>query len=241
MSARPRIRDRERTRSKIVAAARAEFAAKGYSGARMEQIAERAGINTELIYHYFRGKEGLFEEVRSELRADAEAGAAIPQSPLIARSGQPSELFAWRFQRMLADLEWIKLLTWEAAQGDVAPNEDARRATIKKAVATIKKAQKQALVPAGLDPRLLQLAVFALATYPLAFSQITSMTTGMSASDERFHAAWTSFLRQLGARLLSPSGARVSKTRSAAKRPRKQESRSKIAGSRNARLSGETK
>lgn len=210
-------RDRKRTRNKIVAAARAEFAARGYSGARMEQIADRAGINKELIYHYFRGKEHLFEEVRSEQRADARAGNAIPQSPLVDRAQDPSELFAWRFKRMLGDLEWIKLLTWEAVQTDVAPppNEDARRATIKEAVAAIKKGQEEALIPAEFDPRLLQLAIFALATYPLAFAQITAMTTGMSVSDERFHKAWTSFLRQLGARLLSSPVAHADQTKSA--------------------------
>jgi AcrR family transcriptional regulator len=221
MSAVQRTRDRERSRGKIVAAARAEFAARGYAGARMAHIAKRAAINKELIYHYFRGKEHLFEEVRSEQRADAAAGNPQPPNPLLDRTQRPSELFAWRFQRMLGDLEWIKLLTWEAARGDLAPNEDARRATIKEAVAIIEDAQKNALLPAGLDPRLLQLAVFALATYPLAFAQITSMTTGMSASDKRFHASWTAFLRRVGACLLVPSAARVSVTEATPTRPQK--------------------
>jgi TetR/AcrR family transcriptional regulator len=229
MSAVQRTRDRERSRGKIVAAARAEFAARGYAGARMAHIAKRAAINKELIYHYFRGKEHLFEEVRSEQRADAAAGNPLPPNPLLDRTQRPSELFAWRFQRMLGDLEWIKLLTWEAARGDLAPNEDARRATIKQAVAIIEDAQNNALLPAELDPRLLQLAVFALATYPLAFSQITSMTTGMSASDKRFHASWTAFLRRLGACLLVPSAARVSVTEATpARRQKKSVSKGRL-------------
>ncbi len=56
MSGEQRTRDRERTRARIVAAARAEFAERGYAGARIKQIAERAEINKELIYHYFRSK-----------------------------------------------------------------------------------------------------------------------------------------------------------------------------------------
>jgi AcrR family transcriptional regulator len=229
-----RTRDRETTRSKIVAAARAEFAERGYSGARMEQIAERARINKELIYHYFRGKEHLFEEVRSRQLADAEAGNAVTPNPLVDRSQKLSELFAWRFQRMLGDLEWIKLLTWEAVQTDIGPppNEDARRATIKEAVAAIKKAQNEGLVPADFDPRLLQLAVFALATYPLAFPQITSMTTGMSVSDKRFHAAWNSFLRQLGAQLLSAAGPRAAPTRAATNHPNKKSTKKPVRRTR---------
>jgi AcrR family transcriptional regulator len=213
-----RTRNRERTRGSIVAAARAEFAARGYSGARMEQIAQRAGVKKELIYHYFRGKEQLFEEVRTEQLADAEAGHALPQSPLADRSQDLSSLFAWRFNRMLGDLEWVKLLTWEAVQTDVAPppNEDNRRATIRQSIAAIKAAQKDGSLPEDLDPRFLQLAMFALATYPLAFSQITTMTTGLAASDKRFQTAWTGFLQQLGARLLS-SPATNTKPRAAAR------------------------
>ena len=210
MPAVARTRNRERTRGSIVAAARAEFASRGYSGARMEQIAQRADVKKELIYHYFRSKEALFEEVRTSQLADAEADHALPQSPLADRTQDAAALFAWRFNRMLGDLEWIKLLTWEAVQTDVAPppNEEGRRATIRKSIAAIKAAQKDGLLPADLDARFLQLAMFALATYPLAFAQITAMTTGMAASDKRFQKAWTGFLQQLGERLLSPTAAR---------------------------------
>jgi TetR/AcrR family transcriptional regulator len=210
MPAVDRTRNRERTRGSIVAAARAEFASRGYSGARMEQIAQRADVKKELIYHYFRSKEALFEEVRTSQLADAEADHALPQSPLADRTQDASSLFAWRFNRMLGDLEWIKLLTWEAVQTDVAPppNEEGRRATIRKSIAAIKAAQKDGLLPADFDARFLQLSMFALATYPLAFAQITAMTTGMAASDKRFQKAWTGFLQQLGERLLSPTAAR---------------------------------
>jgi TetR/AcrR family transcriptional regulator len=210
MPAVARTRNRERTRGSIVAAARAEFASRGYSGARMEQIAQRADVKKELIYHYFRSKEALFEEVRTSQLADAEADHALPQSPLADRTQDASSLFAWRFNRMLGDLEWIKLLTWEAVQTDVAPppNEEGRRATIRKSIAAIKAAQKDGLLPADFDARFLQLSMFALATYPLAFAQITAMTTGMAASDKRFQKAWTGFLQQLGERLLSPTAAR---------------------------------
>lgn len=217
-----RTRNRERTRGSIVAAARAEFAARGYAGARMEQIAQRAGVKKELIYHYFRGKEQLFEEVRTSQLADAEADHALPQSPLTDRSQDPASLFSWRFSRMLGDLEWVRLLTWEAAQTDIAPppNEEARRVTIRKSIGAIKAAQRDGLLPADMDARFLQLAMFSLATYPLAFSQITAMTTGMAASDARFQKAWTAFLQQLGQRLLATTSAKPApKARSASKGP----------------------
>lgn len=47
-------------RSEIIAAARRDFGSSGYRGARMERIAELAGVNKQLPFHYFGSKEGLF-------------------------------------------------------------------------------------------------------------------------------------------------------------------------------------
>src|ERR1700742_12543 len=52
--------DPQRTREKILARATAEFAARGYSGARVDAIARRCGLAKNMLYHYFGSKEGLF-------------------------------------------------------------------------------------------------------------------------------------------------------------------------------------
>lgn len=67
-------RDPERTRAVILAAATVEITAKGLGGARVDEIADRAGVNKRMIYHYFGDKDGLYlavleaayEEIRSE-------------------------------------------------------------------------------------------------------------------------------------------------------------------------------
>jgi TetR/AcrR family transcriptional regulator len=53
-------RDPDRTREAILAAAGAEFAAKGLSGGRVDEIAARSGANKRMIYHYFGSKDGLY-------------------------------------------------------------------------------------------------------------------------------------------------------------------------------------
>ena len=53
-------RDPERTSASILAAAVKEFTEKGYSGARIDSIAARAGANKRMIYHYFGDKEALY-------------------------------------------------------------------------------------------------------------------------------------------------------------------------------------
>src|SRR5436190_14273930 len=54
------MKDAERTRSAILAAATEEFARAGLGGARVDRIAERAGANKRMLYYYFGSKEDLF-------------------------------------------------------------------------------------------------------------------------------------------------------------------------------------
>ncbi len=48
------------TRDKILVAAEAFFAKKGLYGARVDEIAELAGVNKRMIYAHFRSKDGLY-------------------------------------------------------------------------------------------------------------------------------------------------------------------------------------
>ena len=68
--AKQRPRDSEATRRRILGAAKAEFAAHGLGGARVDEIAERAEANKRMIYHYFGSKEDLFQAVIEEAYLD---------------------------------------------------------------------------------------------------------------------------------------------------------------------------
>jgi len=54
------------TQENILNAARMIFAKKGLAGARMQEIADHAGINKALLHYYYRSKEKLFEQVFEE-------------------------------------------------------------------------------------------------------------------------------------------------------------------------------
>ncbi len=56
----------ETTRDKIMVAAWEVFAEKGYDGARMQEIADRAGANKAMIFYYFSSKDALFEVLIKE-------------------------------------------------------------------------------------------------------------------------------------------------------------------------------
>lgn len=62
----PVSRDAERTRAELLAVATEVFAEDGYSGARVDDIAERTRTTKRMIYYYFGGKEGLYLAVLEE-------------------------------------------------------------------------------------------------------------------------------------------------------------------------------
>ncbi|HLN71736.1 MAG TPA: TetR/AcrR family transcriptional regulator [Prolixibacteraceae bacterium] len=58
---------KDTTEEKILEAAKEVFVTKGMEGARMQEIADKAGINKALLHYYFRTKERLFDAILSEI------------------------------------------------------------------------------------------------------------------------------------------------------------------------------
>ncbi|PRX97748.1 TetR/AcrR family transcriptional regulator [Allonocardiopsis opalescens] len=74
-----RAQSQERNRARVLAAAREEFAERGFAQAKVDAIAERAGLTRGAVYSNFTGKRALYFTVLAE---DAErAEAAAPAEP----------------------------------------------------------------------------------------------------------------------------------------------------------------
>ena len=69
---------------KILAAARSVFTSKGMAGARMQDIADEAGINKAMLHYYFRDKDKLFETIFV-----GEAQRFFPKINMIFQSDAP--------------------------------------------------------------------------------------------------------------------------------------------------------
>lgn len=65
-----KIKKDQTTEEKILAAARKVFTRDGMAGARMQDIADEAGMNKALLHYYFRNKEKLFETIFKEATMD---------------------------------------------------------------------------------------------------------------------------------------------------------------------------
>ena len=72
------------TEQKILDAAKQVFMENGLDGARMQDIADKAGINKALLHYYFRSKDKLFERIFIE-----EAHKFMPKVATIMLSDLP--------------------------------------------------------------------------------------------------------------------------------------------------------
>src|SRR5712691_11431695 len=82
------MRDAERTRAEILELATHEFAQRGYSGARVDEIADLTSTTKRMIYYYFGGKEQLYiavlERAYAQIR-DAEQALDVEHlDPILA-------------------------------------------------------------------------------------------------------------------------------------------------------------
>lgn len=75
---------KDSTEEKILGAAKSVFVSKGMEGARMQEIADEAGINKALLHYYFRSKERLFEAIFAEI-----IKFAFPKVTRIVGSDEP--------------------------------------------------------------------------------------------------------------------------------------------------------
>lgn len=73
-----------KTEERILEAARKVFLTRGMDGARMQDIADEAGINKALLHYYFRDKDRLFDVVFLE-----EAQKFFPKINAIFASDEP--------------------------------------------------------------------------------------------------------------------------------------------------------
>jgi hypothetical protein len=115
----------------------------------------------------------------------------------------PGEFFAFHFEAAREDGAWLSYLEREALTYGAGPipHEHERRPVIEAQVDEIRRRQREGLIDPSLDPRLVRLLGFALASYPRLLPQITRMTTGTPPDDPRFIAQWETFIRSLGERL----------------------------------------
>jgi TetR/AcrR family transcriptional regulator len=200
------------TEERIFRAALAVFARKGRDGARMQEIADVAGINKAMLHYYFRSKERLYEQVFEHVfghfeRLLSESVEADPAEPFAATLDTFCERYlAFASQRT----DVLHLLVHEfLAGGQVARASALARLTrggappqrfVAHALAAMERSEIRRL-----DPRQLLLTVISSCIFPFLAAPLVALVVPEIEHDRaRFVAERHAFLVDSLLRALTP-------------------------------------
>lgn len=206
--AKPRGRDAARTREMVLDGAMAEFTAKGFAGARIDAVAERAGVNVRAIYQHFESKAALFDAVVGDSVHRRHEQLLTDMAGLFDVPHGLAEVFPL-FRRVLGNHPgWVRLMAWkelsedpDAGAADIASGPD-RQPLYQREIALLDAARERGQIPAGLDSDLLLIALTGLASFPWFVRPLTLLVTEQSPESPEFLARWDAFLLAVGRALV---------------------------------------
>ena len=101
------------TRQKIFDAAEIEFCDKGLYGARVDVIAEAAGVNKRMIYQYFGNKDGLYTAVLQGIYARlADLEIHLLEQEADCKSAVRQLVFLY-FDFLKNNQSFVRMIMWE--------------------------------------------------------------------------------------------------------------------------------
>jgi AcrR family transcriptional regulator len=191
-----RQQNADRSRQCLLGAALDEFAAKGFAGARVQEIAARAGVNKQLINYYFGGKEGLYRELQSRWLRD--------KSDISDRELPLPELATHYLHGIRADPRGARLAVWQDLtdpDGELSPDPgDTDGAAGVENLDRLAARQARGEIAADLDAQCVMLALISAVSAPAVLPHLVRRV-GLDPTDPGFEARYGAALRQIIERL----------------------------------------
>ncbi len=207
-----RSRDADRTQQEILRAAMSEFADHGFGGARIDAIAERAGVNKKLIYYYFEGKDELFLAVLEKTYAHIRAAqhALHPESAPPPAAMECLVRFTWR--HYLAHPEFLALLNSEnmLRAGHLKRSRRIRQMNsplIDVLAEVLARGEQSVELRPGVDPMQLYISIAGLAYFYLGNNYTLSAIFGHDLKAAEAKAERLAHMTDMELGFLAPGGA----------------------------------
>lgn len=195
-------RDPERTRARILEAAKAEFAKYGLGGARVDRIAAHAEANKRMLYYYFGNKDDLFLAVLEDAYAHIrEAEKALRLAELDPPEGI-RRLVSFTWEYYLDYPEFMNLLnSANLHQARHLKKSDKVRLMHSPFVAMIEdvleRGRKSGVFRAGVDPVQLYISIAALTYFYLGNKFTLSEVFGRDLLSPRARAERLAHMNEL--------------------------------------------
>jgi TetR/AcrR family transcriptional regulator len=174
--------DPERSRRLLLDAAMDEFAEKGFAGARVQDIADRAGLNKQLISYYFGGKEGLYQELHDQWlrREETIADPALPLDELIVRY----------LDEAFADPRPTRLNLWNGLTGGALKQDPED-------LSGLRYRQANGELADDLDPAAAMLLFISMVSAPVALPHLVRQLFGLDPDSPEFREHYTEQVRRI--------------------------------------------
>jgi len=198
---RPKKKERNsvETKRRILDAAAAEFAAKGFDGARLGSIARAADVQQALIHHYFSDKEGLHAEVvRSGLEAMTKAAwelLSTMDAPQKKKGKTDVRALATAFVELLLSFfatngSFLDVLRHEARRGAHAAKivADAIGPVFEALITRIDQMKKRGEIRKDLDAKHFVMSCIAMVAFPFAEEAFVTAVWPADWHDKKFLA-----------------------------------------------------
>jgi AcrR family transcriptional regulator len=157
----------ERGRDKILQAALEIFAAKGFSGASMSQIAKTAAVPQSLIYHYFDSKDDLWHQVKKDV-LDRYSQENPPQNmqDLNLDTFIP-DFVKWRFNFYLHNPLVLRIMNWQRLETNQDKLSSNSQITSSYLAIALEKLQEIGKIRSDFSPEMLATWINGAITAPL--------------------------------------------------------------------------
>lgn len=203
-----RQRDAERTKAELIQVATEVFAQDGYSGARVDEIAERTSTTKRMIYYYFGGKEQLYlavlENAYQGIRG-AEQDLDVAGLQPVAAMRRLAEL---TYDYHLAHPEFIRLVTIENIhRGEFIRRIDSLRAIANPAATLINdilvRGREDGTIRQDVDQIDVHMMISAYCVFQVANRHTFGHLFGRDMGDEALHERHRAMIGDVIAQWLS--------------------------------------
>ena len=183
----PRPRDRERTKSEILKAARDEFCERGFNGARVDSIAARAKANKRLLYHYFGNKEALYLAVLLDAYHEIRRGERELKISQYGPVEAVDRVIRFTFRHFLANPWFPRLLSVENLQNAkfvkrIKNVEEIRSPIVGELHEIVRRGHALGIFRTDVDPMQLYISIISLCYFYVSNMQTLSVVFGEDLS-----------------------------------------------------------
>lgn len=195
---------------RILKAAQAEFAKCGFNGARLDSIASDASVSKQLIYHYFKTKDELYEVVLDRVGQNVPHFLDDPEYDDLPPA-MAIRLFVGHIIEANTKHPYVVKMTIDQSlhQGEHISNRSGYIPAVRKFIderftPIVQRGIKSKLFEADLDPYFLYWSIMAMASIVHTQNWDMTRTTGIDFSSKEGISKWQSYCTDFILRAIIP-------------------------------------